>query len=258
MRRWFAFVVAALFPVMVLAGPAVKPPGDVPPCLFERFGKMPDGCKEEIRGLVEDIRSLKLEKDALREELLQLRERLEKNKTFAGDEVRPLGDDEKSSQGYGETRWGMSVLEVKGLVSGIGAGKDENLLSVTMQVVDLPAKVLFGFVRGRLASVEVEFGKVDFAKLESLVEEYNRIKDLLSDKYDSPRLDEADLKSRGEAVGRKESGSGSLIEFTTTWETGKTEIRLNCQGNLSDVRMKIAYKSKEMALAEKQRMLKDL
>ncbi len=256
MRRWFPFVAMAIFPAMVLAGSEVKPPGDVPPCLAGRFDKMPEACKKEMRDLVEDNRTLKLERDALKEELFQLREQVEKGQAVVVDDVRPLADGEKSSEGYGETRWGMSTQEVTELVSGAKADKDEDLLSVARQVADLPAVVHFGFVQGRLASVEVEFHKARFGRLESLVEEYNRLKDLLSEKYDSPRLDETDLKARGGAAGWKKSGS--QIELTTTWETDKTEIVLNCQGNVRDSRIKIAYDSKEMALAEKQRLLKDL
>jgi len=243
MRRWFPFVAMAIFPAMVLAG---------------QFDKMPEACKKEMRDLVEDNRTLKLERDALKEELVQLREQVEKGRAVVGDDVRPLADGEKSSEGYGETRWGMSTQEVTELISGAKGGKDEDLLSFAKQVADLPAVVHLGFVQGRLASVEVEFHKARFGRLESLVEEYNRIKDLLSEKYDSPRLDETDLKARGNAVGRKKSGSGSRIELTTTWETDKTEIVLNCQGDVRNARMKIAYDSKEMALAEKQRLLKDL
>ena len=240
-------------------GEASEPPSDTPACLLEQFSKMSNPCQAELGKLVEQNRTLKTERDAIAEELQQVREKTEKGEP-APDEAEALAPGSHSEHGYGGALWGMAAAEVIKAVPGLKSGRDKTQLIVSKTVAENPAMVSFGFEHDRLASAEVAFAKSSFNKVEGLIEEYTRLKDLLTDKYAEPVSDQTDLKAGGRnaVASRRKPPSAGQIELTTTWETAQTEIVLSCQGRLSAVQMKVDYRSKEVARAERERQLKDL
>ena len=234
------------------------PPDPARPCLTGQTDKLPEACKQELDALIEENQSLATERDALREDLAGLKERIEQGRVGELSELKPLEGDSLSSEGWGLVRWGMSKVQVRKEYPKARARKDR--LTLTKTVADVSATIALVLERKRLSRVELAFRKVRFAKVEELVEEYNRLKDLLTDKYGPPRSDQTDLSARGsgEAISKKGSPASGQIELTTTWVTPKTEIELSCRGKLNDVQLQIDYASRELALAEKQRLLKDL
>lgn len=236
---------------------SAAPPALERPCLGEQKAKLPEACRDELEALLEENQALATERDALREDLAGIKERIEQGRVGELSELQPLGDGAHSSEGWGEVRWGMSKAEVRKEYPKARSRKDR--LSMSKTVADRPASIALVLERKRLSKVELSFRKARFAKVEELVEEYNRLKDLLIDKYGPPRSDQTDLSARGsgEAITWKGAAAGQ-IELTTTWVTPKTEIELTCRGKLSDVQLQIDYTSRELALSEKQRLLKDL
>lgn len=228
------------------------------PCLTGQAAKLPEACQQELKALVEENQALGLERDALREDLAQLKERIEQGRVGElGDRV-PLEDGAHSSEGWGEVFWGMPKAEVRKAYPKARSRKDR--LSMTRTVADTTASIDLILERERLARVELAFRKARFSKVEELVEEYSRLKDLLTAKYGPPHSDQTDLSARGsgQAISNKGAAASGQIELTTTWETPKTQIELSCRGKLSDVKLSIDYASRELQLAEKQRLLKDL
>ncbi len=86
---------------------------NLPACLGERIDELPAACQREIRDLVDRRRQLLLERDAAREELAELRRRIEAGRAYEPLPVEPLAPGERSGEGWGPLRWGMPLAALR-------------------------------------------------------------------------------------------------------------------------------------------------
>ncbi|MFB1481248.1 hypothetical protein [Corallococcus sp. RDP092CA] len=108
---------------------------------------------------------------------------IEKKRHGAMQDWRRQGPDYRSSEGFQDARWGMSVEEVRGLFPD-GKMLNENAMRWKSTIADLPAVVTFGFLKGRLVAVDVFFPEAGNVRNSHLL-----IRRLLNRKFGTPVRD---------------------------------------------------------------------
>jgi hypothetical protein len=236
--------------------PDAPGPAELPACPQQRLEALPDACRQEIEALQRRVGELLLERDAAREELGELRRRIEAGRAYEPQPLEPLPPGERSSEGWGPLRWGMPPAAVRAELPAVAGDGD---LRLEREVADRPAVVELAFQNERLAAVAVTFERRRFARIEDLVEEVGRLRGLLRTKYGPPTADETDLSGKGDdRAGWRRIAAEGRLALTTTWQTPGTEIVLSAEGRPQRATLRIRYSSRELERAAELRAIEDL
>lgn len=156
----------------------------------------------------------------------------------------------RSAEGFQETRWGMSVEDVKTLFP-LARPALKDGLGLEGETAGKESLTAFMFAGGRLSTVGVMFPK-KFVNANGYLDEYAELKGLLTEKYGKPADDSTDWRNRLYADDKSHWGTAVSVghlRLTTQWETPLTRITLRCSGENFKVVLMIRYESKEFAPA---------
>lgn len=166
---------------------------------------------------------------------------------------KPTQQASSTSRGYGKTRWGMSTSQVKELYPEAHLHQGQ-LFLLDQHIGADAASIVFKFTEQKLTSVWVKMEET-YVNDNNYVDEYGRLKELLTKKYGVPSEDHQHWSSNlyrdnpdhvGMAV-----ASGQL-RLGSSWETQSTSIKLVCSGENFKSSVIAWYTSKEFASSEQQ------
>jgi hypothetical protein len=176
---------------------------------------------------------------------------------LAGTVTAQEAKDFRSTEGYGETRWGMPKREVLAVVPGLKDAKTG--LAMEGQVVGKSAIIVYVFAEDRLTIAGINFTEKYVNKNNYLVD-YRELQGLLAKKYGPPKQEQT-LWSQTLYRDRPDEWGMALsaghVVMHTTWETEKTDIELSCRGEKFDITVQIRYASKELKDLQKRQSEKD-
>ncbi|NOJ94128.1 hypothetical protein HMI51_14460 [Corallococcus coralloides] len=110
----------------------------------------------------------------------------------------------RSSEGFQDARWGMSIEEVRELFPD-GRMLNENAMRWTTRIADLPSVVTLSFLNGRFVAVDVFFPDVGSVRNSHLL-----IRRLLNRKYGTPVRDRDTADEAQRRVGSYRSAADSV------------------------------------------------
>jgi hypothetical protein len=144
-----------------------------------------------------------------------------------------LSADFRSTEGYRDARWGMTMEEVKKVAPDAQASWrfPTSLVVFNDRVAGKPARVVFRFAEDRLIIVMVQFMETHPDSKSKYVNDYDEIEKVLTTKY-------------GEPEKKVDDWSGHLIKFIA-WSTDKTDVQLACRGDDRELGVTIRYASRE-------------
>ena len=123
----------------------------------------------------------------------------------------------RSSEGYGNARWGMSIREVRHLYPKARAANDG--LTVNEKFEGRPATTRFVFAQGRLVAVRVQLATAE--KPGETGDAYQALEDKLSQTYGETASD--------------------------AWQTAKSRIELSVMNDAHGVGLRLDFESRELA-----------
>lgn len=156
---------------------------------------------------------------------------------------------------FRNTNWGITSDQVKMLENSKLVLDNGKMLSFEGIVGGLPCQIVYIFVNNQLVNGHYFFNTPQRDDNASL-QEYDKLKRAIAEKYGTPRLDDAKwkkdtYKGQSDKVGIAiRSGELSLA---AEWETPSTEVWLFLAGENSQIKLSMKYVSKLLAgLAEEQ------
>ncbi len=130
---------------------------------------------------------------------------IEKKRHGAMQDWRRQGAAYRSSEGFQDARWGMSVEEVRELFPD-GKMLNENAMRWKGTIADLPAVVKFGFLKGRFVAVDVFFPDAGNVRNSHLL-----IRRLLNRKFGTPVRDRDTADEAQRRVGSYRSAADTVF-----------------------------------------------
>lgn len=177
--------------------------------------------------------------------LLEAQRQAEEQKQAAAEEwaefERRSADPKfRSEVGYGDTRWGMTLAEVRSRDRG---GKmDRGMYVVPKRIAHWKAQAAYVFHAGRLTSVTVVLpARVDIA---NAIDDFRRAKALLIEKYGQPSSDNGN--DRYDAVTLMTQIGTGEVEIEAEWSWTEEEIAVVCSKSGLGARTLIVYASREL------------
>ncbi len=157
---------------------------------------------------------------------------------------------------FRNTKWGMSIDEVKQTENSEPTYDKDNMLGYDDQLLEFDVFCFYIFVDNQLVRAKYAINE-KHSNDNLYIDDYNKLKEALNKKYKTAILDtnlwkndlyKDDRSHRGFAV-----SLGHLVCFAT-WETQDTDIFLVLRGDNYDIDLVLEYTSKELTgLEEKQR-----
>jgi hypothetical protein len=161
------------------------------------------------------------------------------------------GPEFRSTEGHGETRWGMTKADVLAVVP--DAKEVRGALTADGTVAGKSATTLYLFADDRLTLAGVFFN-LKYVNRNNYINDYRELQSLLSKKYGPPRKDETlwsqDLYRKTPQEWGMAIAAGHLV-LVSVWETEKTKIELGCTGENFKITLRIRYASKELESLQK-------
>lgn len=154
---------------------------------------------------------------------------------------------------FRNTKWGMSVAEVKASEPLTVAKEDETLVAYKASIIGKDVFVVYLFTDNQLTRAKYVLAE-SHSNRNDFIKDYNDFKNILEKKYGSPSKDETlwrndlyrnDYSDWGTAI-----SLGHLLYFST-WETENTEIASILTGENFDISCVIEYSSKSLEELEK-------
>lgn len=154
---------------------------------------------------------------------------------------------------FRNTKWGMSISEVKASEPLTVAKEEENLVAYKTSIIGKDVFVVYLFTDDQLTRAKYVLAKSHSNRNDFIID-YNDFKKILKKKYGNPSKDEAlwrndlykdDYSNWGTAI-----SLGHLLYFST-WETKDTEIASILTGENFDVSCAIEYSSISLGELEK-------
>ncbi len=144
-------------------------------------------------------------------------------------------------EGYRDTKWGMTMGEVKELYPGATAGRKSSLV-VSGSVAGYEALTIFHFTEDQLTNVGISF-KTRYADGDSYIGVYREIGQLLAKKYGKATKESETGRSPWGSERRGDAVKLCYIRLLSVWDLEGTEIRLSCgcHGELGDGASLILY-----------------
>lgn len=153
----------------------------------------------------------------------------------------------RSTEGYQQLRWGMSLDEVRGVYPDVQEYAGTYGTKVTVGHRDMFAA--FAFSRGRLASV-VLVTLDEHASAHEYVADFKALREGLSTKYGQPTSDTTTWNSPVFKGDPERFAAALLLGHVTSeaqWRTKETSIRVTVSGNGRRVRSNVSYLSTRLA-----------
>lgn len=150
--------------------------------------------------------------------------------------------------------WGATPKEVKDAEEASFAGVDGTDLYYTTSLAGIDVVTRYHFLDGRLAEAAY-LSTEEYINDNRHVEDYMKLKELLTDKYGAPVDDDVIWKSdlfKGETSALGTAVSSGHLVLQTIWEAQDTTIRMVLRGEGFDISHGIIYSEKATA-AERER-----
>ena len=194
---------------------------------------------EEILERLIEIEQLSTETErlvALSEYTVELKEALRRSDASPTVAGRPERAD------FAEAWWGMTRAEVRKTLTGRPVEDMPDRLTVVTSVASLNAYAVYTFLDDALFVGGYVFSEFYFDG-DAYIDDFERLKDLLTDIYGEPSVDEATW-SRDDHVPRSSWGhefNMGRVEFYAMWMTDRTVIELSLSRQDSDVTHMLRY-----------------
>lgn len=186
------------------------------------------------------------------------------NKTGKQSEEIPIKTNEIKPGDFRNAKWGMSKEQVKKTELSKPIGENDGLLGYEDKIANLTCQIAFEFVDDTLSSAHYLI-KEKHINDNDYITDFNKLKDLLSEKYGKPSMDKivwkgslykGDVEHYGLAV-----ISGELV-YAAQWQTELTNITLILSGDNFTPYLAIMYESSQYKYLkdkkEKKKMLNGL
>ncbi len=153
----------------------------------------------------------------------------------------------RSTDGYNNAKWGMPPTEVKKAVKGLKDKKNAQIQLLNFAGFDAQAEYIFS--DGRLTSVVISPIKA-FIIADKYLAIYDRVIDLLQQKYSDPDENETEYTGPGEDY-EEQGVAGAALRFEklkkwAVWESEKTRIEVRLGSNELQPEISIVYRSVEL------------
>lgn len=189
----------------------------------------------------------------------QLSEVLAKNKALEAELAGIKKQTQlKSTEGYRNAKWGMSMAEVRKIFPK-SVPREGSLLIANDSVAGKNAFTAFIFTKNKL-TVAGSTLQEKYVNKNSYLNDYRQLQALLIKKYGQPEDDKEywsqelykdDPSQWGMAV------SVGHLTLITTWKTDKTAVELSCTGEKFESTVKVRYASRELNALQEQEAEKE-
>lgn len=147
------------------------------------------------------------------------------------------------------SKWGMSKEQVKGIEKGKITGEEKwHLIFDVDNVFDMKAQTIYFFTNNNELALAGYYFSPKHTAPSLFLEDYNKIKSSISDKYGKPVYDEEDWGgSLTKEVFSQDKGTAlttGILKFQTKWDMGDVDITMNMDADHFKVKIVVGYESK--------------
>ena len=150
---------------------------------------------------------------------------------------------------FRKTNWGITSEQVKILEDAKLVMDNGKMLSYDGTVGGYPCQIAYLFVEDQL-TISHYFFKIEHAADSLYIQDYEKLKKAVSEKYGAPRLDDATWKDEMSRRSNAKIGQAiraGNVKLAAQWETPATEVWLFLGGENSQIKLSMKYMSKLLA-----------
>ncbi len=149
---------------------------------------------------------------------------------------------------FRNANWGITSEQVKMVENAKLVMDNGKMLSYDGTVGGIPCQIVYVFVRNQLIESHY-FLKAEHKSDNTFIQDYDKLKSTLTEKYGTPALDDATWKNDVYKGNNDKVGlalrSGHLT-LAAEWGTPSTEVWLFLTGDNSQIKLSLKYVSKEL------------
>ena len=153
----------------------------------------------------------------------------------------------RSTDGYNTAKWGMTLKDVQKAVKGLKKKKDAHIQ--LLEFAGFEAQAEYVFSEARLTSVVISPAKT-FIMSDKYLTIYDRVIDLLQQKYGDPDENETEYTGLGETYEEHGIPGAALrigrLKKRAVWESEKTRIEVVLGSNELQPEILVIYRSLEL------------
>jgi hypothetical protein len=153
---------------------------------------------------------------------------------------------------FRQANWGMSKAEVRAVEKQESIDEDiggvQEIIAYNAKIASFDSYLGYVFVKNKLSGAGY-YIQQEHVNKNDYIDDYNKLKDLLTQKYGKPAIDEVLWKNPLYKDQKEDWGFaisvGDLV-YIAFWDTPSTEISLSLEGDNYEINFYIRYVSKEL------------